>query len=129
MISRTFKFKDFNGTEREEEWRFHISQAELAELALSADGGLDVLVKRIIAEKNAPEISKLFKKIIVLSVGKVSDDGRRFMKSEDITREFVETEAYSQLYMELASDADKAAAFVNGVIPHEAAPNPIPPNK
>ena len=32
---------------------------------------------------------------------------------------FSQTEAYSQLYVELATDADKAAEFINGVIPNK----------
>ena len=40
------------------------------------------------------------------------------MKSEEISNGFAQTEAYSQLFMELATDADAAAAFVNGIIPN-----------
>lgn len=130
MITKTIKFTDYNGVQREEEWKFHISRAELSHLELTTTGGLQTLVKRIMNEKDNAAMVKLFEQLIFMSVGKVSDDGRRFVKNDDVLDEFRQSEAYSELLMELFSDADKAVAFVNGIVPQpDQVPNPIPAGK
>ena len=93
------------------------SKAEVAEMELSHQGGLSEKINRIVATQDSKEIIELFKDLIVKSYGVVSDDGRRFIKNDQLREEFVQTEAYSELFMELASDADEAAKFVNGIIP------------
>ncbi|MFU8785832.1 MAG: hypothetical protein ACNA7U_01185, partial [Candidatus Izemoplasmataceae bacterium] len=91
--------------------------AEVAEMELSKDGGLSDHIKKIVEAQNNKEIIALFKDLILKSFGVVSDDGRRFIKNEQLKEEFVQTEAYVELFMELASDADAASAFVNGIMP------------
>lgn len=85
-------------------------------MELSTTGGLTQMIENIIAAQDNPAIIKIFEDLILKSYGKKSQDGRRFMKSEEISRDFMETEAYDQLFMELITDPKKAAAFVNGVI-------------
>lgn len=86
-------------------------------MQLSTVGGLDATIKRIVAANNEPEIIKYFKDLVLKAYGEKSADGRRFMKSPEISRAFAETEAYSVLFMELATDAKAAAEFVNGLLP------------
>ena len=59
----------------------------------------------------------LFKDLILRSYGEKSADGRRFIKSKELSTAFSQTEAYSELFMELVTDAEKAAEFVNGITP------------
>lgn len=117
MYKKTITYTDYNGVEREEDFYFHLTEAELFDLENSISGGYTAMVKRIIAAKNAPELIKVFKEIMQLSYGVKSDDGRRFIKNKEVLEEFTQTEAYSQLYMQLATNADAAAEFVNGVLP------------
>lgn len=117
MIKKTITYTDYNGMERTEDFYFHLSKPELMELELSTEGGLANKINKIIASNNAPEIIKTFKEIIQKSYGVKSDDGRRFMKSDDLFRNFAETEAYSLLYVELATNAELASKFINGIIP------------
>lgn len=126
MLPKKIKSTDFNGVEREETYYFNITEAELADMALSQEGGLDVYINRIIETKSVPELKDLFKFIIDKSYGIKSDDGRYHRKSPEILADFKATQAYSNLVMELLSDTDKAIAFINGVIPtkmREAAAN------
>ena len=118
MYKKSIKYVDYDGNEREEDFYFNINKAELAEMELSTSGGLEKMINRIINEKDNKEIVKLFKQLILTSYGKKSDDGRRFIKSPELSKEFSETEAFSELFMELAGDADAAAAFVNGIVPN-----------
>ena len=118
MYKKLIKYVDYDGNEREEDFYFNINKAELAEMELSTSGGLEKMITRIINEKDNKEIVKLFKQLILMSYGKKSDDGRRFIKSPELSKEFTETEAFSELFMELAGDADAAAAFVNGIVPN-----------
>lgn len=117
MIKKTITYTDYDGIERTEDFYFNLSKAELAEMNLTTEGGLDKKIKAIVDAKNGAEIIKLFKEIVLLSYGKKSPDGRRFIKSKEITDEFIQTEAYSDLFMELATNADSASTFINGVIP------------
>lgn len=117
MLKKTIAYVDYDGNDREEDFYFNLSKAELTELQLSTSGGLQKMIENIIKTKDIPRIIEIFKKIIMASYGIKSPDGRRFIKSKEITDEFVQTEAYSILFMELSTDADAAANFIAGVIP------------
>ena len=117
MIKKTISYVDYDGNEREEDFYFNLSKAELTELQLGTSGGLQKMIENIVKTKDIPRIIEIFKKIILASYGEKSPDGRRFVKSKEITDNFTQTEAYSILFMELSTDADKAAEFIAGVIP------------
>lgn len=117
MLKKTITYKDYNGVERTEDFMFNLTKAEILEMQLTKDGGMDAAIKKIVDAKDAPEIMKVFKELILKSYGVISDDGRRFIKSKEISDGFAQTEAFSMLYIELATDTDAAAAFVNGIVP------------
>ncbi len=117
MLKKTITYKDYNGVERTEDFMFNLTKAEILEMQLTKDGGMDAAIKKIVDAKDAPEIMKVFKDLILKSYGIVSDDGRRFIKSKEISDSFAQTEAFSMLFMELATDTDAASAFVNGIVP------------
>lgn len=121
MLKKTIHYVDYNGSEREEDHYFNLSKAEIMEMELSTAGGLSGMIQDIIKTQDGPAIMKIFKDIILKSYGKKSPDGKRFEKSEEISKAFEQTEAYSVLFMELVTDADAAAAFVNGIIPSDVA--------
>lgn len=117
MLKKTITYTDYDGNERTEDFYFNISKTELAELEYSVKGGLKKMMEKAVAEKDGPRIIQYFKEIVLKSYGVKSNDGRRFMKDEELTREFAETEAYVNLFMELATDEKASAAFMNGVMP------------
>lgn len=117
MLKKTIKYPDYNGKEREEDFYFNLNKAELTEMEFSQDGGLTSLIERVVKEQDNKEIIKIFKDLVLKAYGVKSDDGRRFIKNDEIRDSFVQTEAYSELFMELATDADAAAAFINGITP------------
>ena len=117
MLKKTITSVDYDGNTRTEDFYFNLSKAELAEMEMSVDGGVSKMIEKIVESNDNQKIVKYFKEFILKSYGKKSLDGRRFMKSQEISDEFSQTEAYSQLFMELATDAEKASEFVNGVIP------------
>lgn len=117
MFKKTITYADFNGVERTEDFYFNLTEAEIADMQITTVGGLDEFVRRIVAAKNQVAIVGIFKRIIKASYGVKSDDGRRFIKNDQIWEEFAQTNAYSQFYMELATNADAAAAFINGITP------------
>lgn len=128
MLKKTIEYTDYNGNTRKEDFFFNFTEAEITELDLSKDGGLETLINRITSSQNGKEIVDLFKEIIYKAYGVKSDDGRKFIKTEEVKQDFIQTEAYSILFMELATDADAAAKFINGVIPKKKENNvtPIP---
>lgn len=119
MYTYKCKYVDFLGKEREEEFKFNMLEAELAEMQLSVNGGMENLIKQIINTKDNARLIKLFKDLVLNAYGEVSADGRRFVKSPELSKAFSETEAYSQLFMSLATDADKGAEFLNGIMPEK----------
>ena len=121
MYSKKIKYQDFNGVEREETFYFNLTETELVEMQTSIDGGLDEYGKRIIESQNVPEVMALFKKLILITYGEKSADGKRFIKEDPVrgklSLEFMQTNAYSELYMEFINNPESAAEFFNNVIP------------
>ena len=117
MLKKTINYVDYNGTERTEDFYFNLTKAEVAEMELSTDGGLAKKFERIIAAQDSKQIIEIFKDLILRSYGEKSPDGKRFIKTQESRDAFEQTEAYSDLFIELASDAESASAFVNGIIP------------
>lgn len=117
MYKKTITYTDYNGVERTEDFYFNLTKAELRHRNYSTEGGFQNYVNKIINEKNAKELENLFENLILMAYGVKSEDGRRFIKSEELRKEFSETEAFSELYMELASNEEAASAFVNGILP------------
>lgn len=117
MIKKTIEYVDYNGENRKEDFYFNLSKAEIMELELSKNGGLSEYIQRIVNSNDSASIVTLFKEIICKSYGEKSLDGKRFIKSKELTDAFIQTEAYSELFMLLATNAEEASAFINGVIP------------
>lgn len=127
MLKKTITYTDYNETERTEDFYFNLSKAEIMEMEMSTTGGLAEAIQRIVAAQDAPAIIKIFKDLVLKAYGEKSPDGKRFIKSDEIRTAFSQTEAYSILFMELATNADKAAEFVNGIIPADASKNAAKP--
>lgn len=121
MLKKTITYTDFNDVERTEDFYFNFTKAEIADMELSTAGGYADTIEKIVKSKDQAQIIKIFKDLLLNSYGEKSEDGRRFIKSKELSEQFSQTEAFSQLYLELATDADKAADFVNGIIPKDLA--------
>lgn len=124
MLKKSITYTDYNGLERTEDFYFNLSKAEVMEMEMSTTGGLAEMINRVVAAQDTPSIIKIFKDLILRAYGEKSPDGRRFEKERNGVRladEFAQTEAYSNLFMELATDADAAAKFVNGIVPVDMA--------
>ena len=119
MLKKIITYTDYNGVERTEPFYFNLSKAELMEMELGVTGGMTEMLDKIISAKDAPSLMKTFKEMIMKSYGIKSDDGKRLIKSEELSIAFTQTEAYSVLFMELITDDKAAADFVNGIIPNE----------
>lgn len=117
MLKKTITYTDYEGVERTENFYFNLTKAELAEMELTTDGGMKERLQRIVDAKDGKAIMREFKGIIMKAYGVKSDDGKRFRKSEELSKEFEESPAYDILFMELVTDADAAANFVQGILP------------
>ena len=113
------KYEDYDGNERVEEFYFNLTKAEITDMELTTEGGMSTMLNRIIAAKDTSKLIAVFKDLILRSYGQKSPDGRRFIKSDELTKEFTETPAYSQIYLRLATDDKAATEFVNNVIPKD----------
>ena len=117
MIKKTITYPDFNGGERTEDFYFHLTKAEITKMEMSVNGGMAERIQRIVSAQDQPAIIEVFEDLIKKSYGVKTPDGRGFVKRKEDLEAFMATEAYSQLFMELATDSDAASKFVNGIIP------------
>lgn len=120
MFKKTVTYVDYDGVERTEDFFFHLTQAEALKLNFSEQGGLQKTIEKIIAENDQKRIIEIMEKLVLEAYGEKSPDGRRFMKTPEIKAAFAQTEAFSDIFMELATDAEAAAEFVNGITPKVA---------
>lgn len=123
MLKREIKYTTFDDDEVTDVFYFHISKPELIEMELEMQGGLSVAIQRIIEEKDNKKLIELFKRVVLDAYGEKSPDGKRFIKSEELSKEFSQTAAYESLYMELATDDGAAAKFIEGILPKDLAKN------
>lgn len=117
MLKKTMTYKDFDGNERTETFLFNLTNAEITEMELSISGGLVQTIEKIVEAQNAPKIIELFKGVVLQAYGEKSADGKYFVKSKEISEAFSHTQAYSDLFMELATNAEAASAFINAIVP------------
>lgn len=122
MLVKKIEFEDYLGNTLTEDHCFNLNKAEVVKWS-TTDGNytLDKKLERLFKSGNGREIMETFDELIQTSYGVISLDGRRFEKSEEITRAFVQSEAYVTLFMELVSDAKKAAEFIKAIIPKDMA--------
>lgn len=121
MLKKKVTYTDYNGVERTEDFYFNLTKAEITEMELSTAGGFAEMLQKVVAAQDGPTIIKVFKDLVLKAYGEKSADGKRFMKSDEISTAFSQTEAYSQIFMELATDSKAASDFVNGIIPADMA--------
>ncbi len=116
MYKKTIKYVDFNGVEREEDFYFHMTKAEALKMEFSEKGGLSAAINEIAREEDTERLFKLFEKIVRMSYGKRSADGRSFVKKPEYADEFLSSEAYSNMFLDFMEDSSKGAEFVNGIL-------------
>ena len=121
MLKKTITYTDYDGNERKEDFYFNLNKAEIMEMEMSTSGGMAEMLQKIVDSQDAPAIIKAFKELVLKSYGQKSPDGKRFIKNATLREEFEQTEAYSQIFMELATNAEEAAKFVNAIIPNDVA--------
>ena len=117
MLEKKIKYTDLRGHEREDTFMFHLNKSELLKLEMSVPGGFTAKVNKMVDKEDAPEIVETFENFILSSYGEISEDGKSFIKNKELTDRFKNSEAYSELFMELISNPESAKAFVSGVIP------------
>ena len=123
MLEKRIKYTDYNGVEREESFYFNLSESELSKMENSESGGLARQLSLMLERKDAPSIISAYEKIIKWSYGQISPDGRKFLKNDEIYEDFAFTPAYDKLFMELMTDSEAAADFVNKIVPKDVAVN------
>ena len=117
MIKKTVTYTDYNGEQRTETFYFHYTEAEILDMEMSEEGSFIDRIQRIIDAKDKTALMKLIKKFVIDAYGVKSEDGKRFMKNDELKTAFLECPAYSDIFMEMVTNDEVAADFVNGVIP------------
>lgn len=117
MLKKTMTYEDCEGNKVTEDFWFNLTQAEIVKLNYYCPGGLEVYAKRCEKDGRYYDILELFEKIICMAYGEKSADGKRFIKSKELTESFIQTEAYSNLFMELISNPEAGQIFIKGITP------------
>lgn len=121
MIAKEIKYMDYDGIEHVEKFYFHMNKAELIEMNMGIEGGMEAMLRRIVETQDVKRIMEMVKDLIKASYGEKSGDGKRFIKNDELLEAFMQSEAYVELFMELAADADKLGEFVRGILPADIA--------
>ena len=129
MLKKTISYLDYDGNQRTEDFYFNLNKAEVMDMNLSANGGYGEYLQRIVDQRDGKKLAAEFKKLILKSYGEKSPDGKRFIKSDELTASFEQTEAYAELYMQLATEEGAAQKFVEGVMPKVTHAAPLPEGK
>jgi len=119
MIKWTITFHDYNDNEITEDFYFGMNKAELTKMQFDANGAYVNYLERISNERDLKRLGEEFRKYILMSYGRKSDDGRFFRKSQEMRDDFEQSDAYSELFMELISDSEKASKFFTGILPKD----------
>lgn len=123
MLKKNITYEDFNGDTVSEPFYFNLTKSEMIELEVEYEGGLGNTLQRIVESTDSNSLIKEFKKLILASYGVKSDDGKRFIKSDELREQFTQTAAYDALFLELAQDAGAAEKFIKGVLPKDMVPD------
>ena len=124
MIKKTITYTDYNGNQRTESFWFNLTKAEVTRMEMSVQGGMAEMIDRIIDAQDAPSLISTCETMMQKSYGVKTPDGRGFVKKPEDLEAFMATEAYSELFMELVTNATAAAEFVNGIMPNDPEPKP-----
>lgn len=119
MYVKEMEYTDFNGVARKEKFYFNLTKAEILDMELGKTGGLTEYIQKILAAQDTPAVMALFKQLLLKSYGVKSDDGRRFIKNDQVREDFEQTQAFSDLYMLLALNDDEASKFINAIVPED----------
>lgn len=119
MIKKTIEYTDFNNDVRIEDFYFNLTKDELVQLGVKYPGGLEKKINDLIKTDDAQEVYDIFRTIVLESYGEKSDDGKRFIKSKEMATAFSQTNAFSELIMELISDSEYGAKFIEGLLPED----------
>ncbi len=125
MIKWPITYTDYNGETQTEDFYFNLNKAEVMELNLNANGAYAEYLQRIVDQRDGAKIAQEYRKLILNSYGEKSPDGKRFINSPELTEAFSQTEAYSELYIQLATEEGAAAKFIEGVLPKVEAQPPV----
>lgn len=117
MLKKTIKYTDYEGVERTDDFYFNLNKVEITEMEVSAEGGMTRKLEKIVKDLDQKEMVDIFKEIILRSYGEKSPDGKRFIKSKELSDGFSQTEAFVELYVEITEDEGKAVEFINGIVP------------
>lgn len=125
MYKKTVTYTDYDGNERTEDFYFNLTKAELMKMEIGTSGGMAEMINKVVNAQDGPTLISLFEDLVLKAYGEKSPDGRRFMKNDDIRNAFKETEAYSTIFMELATNDEEASKFINGIVPADLSKSDI----
>lgn len=127
MLKKTITYTDYNGKEQTEDCYFHLNRVELMDIALDlpddiVDSSADGEVRAHLIDKLGNKgMFEFIKTVVTKSYGVKSTDGRRFIKSAELSDEFTQTPMFDKIMTEFATDDKAAANFIKAVIPGDAA--------
>lgn len=125
MLVRPITYTDFNDNEVTETFHFHISKNEIVDLEVEHNEGMEEFIKRIVEADDKKALLGEFKRIILLAYGEKSEDGKRFIKSDELSHAFSQTAAFDTLFIEMFTSEDAAVNFIQGALPADISAPPV----
>jgi hypothetical protein len=119
VLKKTIVYTDLNDEKRSEDFYFNFSIQELIDMELEVEGGMKTKLEAMVKAQDVRAMLGVLKDIVLRAIGKKTDDGKRFDKSETFRDDFYNSPAYGALLMELIGQPNAASEFMNGLMPKE----------
>lgn len=117
MIKKEVTFTNYEGHPETKTLYFHLNKFEWLELETYTKGGLIENLKRSIETANPKKTIDILKKIILTAYGEKNEDDGAFEKTEEAAIKFSKTEAFSELFYDLAYNEESSRTFFMGLVP------------
>jgi hypothetical protein len=120
MFKKTVTYEDYNGEEQTEDFYFNLNKVEVMELEYSLGPGesLTNSFMTIARAEDYGTILSIIKKILLMSYGEKSPDGKRFIKNDELRTAFEQSAAFETIFWDFGTNEESFADFFVGVLPN-----------
>lgn len=120
MLKQQVKYEDFDGNTQTETLYFNLNRMELISFQKRyGSENMENYINKLIEEKQIEPMYDLLNDFVLTAYGVKSEDGKRFIKNDQIREEFKQSLAYEALIEDFHDDSRKVLEnFIAGVTAH-----------
>lgn len=120
MLKQQVTYEDFDGNTQTETLYFNLNRMELISFQKRyGSENMENYINKLIEEKQIEPMYDLLNDFVLTAYGVKSEDGKRFIKNDEIRDEFKQSLAYEALIEDFHDDSRKVLEnFIAGVTAH-----------